>query len=236
MKRTIVVFSMLALASGCGSDALSDDDRAAVIQDDSLAADDAAGTADGMCVRRHQSCVVGGERCCTGFCATSGYYGYGYGKGTCSAFLLDGSYCTGASECKSKVCTDYQCVAAEVTTTPACGVVHAACTTSADCCGGSCDQQVYSLSYHTCIAAQADGSYCTENRACQSNACNNYRCVAAACIDDGKECAASSGCCSGYCEMGYITGTCAAPQANNSYCRADSECKSGHCTKYVCAN
>ena len=227
MKPTIFLLSTLALASACSTDALSPPDPASITEDDSAAADSKA---DGVCIKRHQSCAPGGERCCTGFCASSGYYGYGYGKGTCSAFLVDGSYCTDARQCKSKGCNNYQCGQ------PACGAPKSACTKSDDCCAGtSCDEQVYSLDYKTCVAAQVDGSYCQESRACQSKVCHNYQCVAA-CVVDAKSCASSADCCSGFCSIGYVHGSCAPAQAKGAYCQADSECTSKHCADYVCAD
>jgi hypothetical protein len=110
MKPILSLLSALALTSACHSDALPMPEPTPAAAADSLAADVAAAKADTTCIPRDQRCTTGGARCCTGFCASTGYYGYGYGSGTCSAFLVDHSYCQADAECESKHCSDYVCV------------------------------------------------------------------------------------------------------------------------------
>jgi hypothetical protein len=175
----------------------------------------------GWCVAKGKRCKVGGTACCGArFCQDSGY---GYGR--CSDPLPDGAWCTDASQCKSGGCN------ANVCGVP-CAADTQSCWSGAQCCSGHCTFPGYGKGM--CAAPLADGEYCGEASECQSKQCVEYRCAPLQCVNTGKTCWSSTMCCSGFCAIGYIDGLCAAPQANGSYCRADSECQSKHCTDYQC--
>jgi hypothetical protein len=243
---------------------------------------------DGWCVRRHQSCKVGGTSCCSGFCADTGY-----GTGVCSAPLADGSYCTADAQCRTRVCKgnvcgatcvdagkvcsdagdccagsfcdsdtygtwrcralradgayctgDAQCknghcVANRCASAPACAAGGASCQGDLDCCAGSCDFNPYLRSWHTCVAPQADGSFCSRDRQCTSGHCENSLCSAPGkmCAALGKPCADDVDCCAGFCENAtYAPWVCTAPAPLGAFCFADNRCQSGLCLNYVCAS
>jgi hypothetical protein len=60
-----------------------------------------------------------------------------------------------------------------------CAPVGGGCKHSADCCVGSCDSDAYVMTWRTCLAPAADGSYCHEDRGCASGRCQDFTCTAA---------------------------------------------------------
>jgi hypothetical protein len=180
--------------------------------------------ADGQCIHRQKKCTVGGTRCCTGFCADSGY-----GSGLCSALLDDGAYCTTKDQCKSGACAGNVCGGS-------CVAAGKTCKTSSDCCGGSfCDTDTYGP--YACKAPQPDGSYCSSDDQCLNRHCTGYVCTAqVACRATTESCQQDTDCCAGFCEnTTYAPWVCTAPTANGTYCFADSHCQSHHCVSYSCA-
>lgn len=281
MKTYNLFWLVAAVAlSSCADNALPNEAQSSY--DEDLLKD------DGVCIHRQKSCKVTGARCCTGFCANSGY-----GSGVCSAPLADGSYCTADTQCAAHACKgnvcgatcvaegkickaasdccagsfcdsdsygpwrcrapradgayctgDAQCknghcVANLCASAPACATTGAGCKGDLDCCAGTCDFNAYLITWHTCVAPQADGSYCSRDRQCQSGHCESSLCTTPgkACGAVGKSCTIDTDCCAGFCENAtYAQWVCTAPAAVGAFCFADNRCQSGRCVNYVCVN
>jgi hypothetical protein len=212
--KSILFFSILATA-GCGSEALAP-------PADDLAADDAASKADGQCIRRHHACTWGSHKCCTGYCAITGY-----GPGECVAPLADGAACSSDNQCKSANCQDYKCA----TTCRGAGLT---CTSDGNCCNGLfCENFTYGP--WTCKSPQPNRATCTADIQCESGNCHDYSCAPAGCVDLGKTCRTNGDCCGGFCNNAtYAAWTCTALLAKGAHCWNDAWCASGRCTNYQC--
>jgi MYXO-CTERM domain-containing protein len=148
---------------------------------------------------------------CPGSCTTdaacaTGYYCNG---STCVAKLAQGAACTAANQCATGYCSDGRC-----------------CNSL---CSGGCDVCAFSL------GASANGT-CTilgagnpgQNPSCSPRVCNG---TSANCPGN---CAADSGCASGYyCDQ---SGQCLTKLPNGSVCTRDAQCTLGHCVDSYCCD
>ena len=174
-------------------------------------------------------CTVDANCAATAFCDD-----LGYGASRCRAKAANGTFCAHAGECKSGACTNYVCAAPA----PVCAKAGAGCANDLDCCVGSCTYDSYGPTPSHCYAPQANGSYCSSNRACASGRCDQYECKAAssACASLGTTCSSCADCCgNGFCDTDtYGPWKCTAPRAAGAWCLDGAQCQSGSCVSYVC--
>jgi hypothetical protein len=121
-----------------------------------------------------------------------------------------------------------------------CADSGAQCNQDGDCCDSLYCQlsSPYLPAWHTCVALEADGEYCTRATQCACGQCTANRCgPALACGGEGDHCSADTGCCDGlYCNnFSYVRiNTCQPLAGDGSYCIRASQCLSGLCTNGKC--
>ncbi|MGC4115392.1 MAG: hypothetical protein QM765_12470 [Myxococcales bacterium] len=121
-----------------------------------------------------------------------------------------------------------------------CLPMGATCTSSADCCSGTCTSGEIES---TCtppvqgyddagrpIFVPWDGGTAPGRDAGTSPGLD----AGPVCKADGLSCTAASECCSGGCRMGEISGTCGVCKLDGISCAAASDCCSGNCTGGKC--
>jgi hypothetical protein len=167
-----------------------------------------------------------------------------YGPWRCCSKRAVGSYCAEARECKSGVCTNYQC-AAPPPPAPKCANPGARCTTDANCCTGFCNQDSgygygygYGYGFSRCSAPQPNGSSCLADNHCTSGRCDQYECKATvtSCAAEAKACTTTADCCGTlFCNTDtYVNWTCTQPRPAGDACNVANECQSGSCVNYAC--
>ena len=100
------------------------------------------------------------------------------------------------------------------------------------CCEGVCLDAAYGMG--ECGPPRAANEWCMHNHECESAACVDYQCQAAAtvaCVDDQSLCEVGGApCCEGVClEGAYGASFCGPARANGEYCWRDQDCLSGDC-------
>jgi hypothetical protein len=181
-----------------------------------------------VCVASGATCSADPDCCGGSFCNN-----LTYGPWKCSAPQPNGDYCQDDGHCESGRCLNNTCAAA------VCGGAGIACSTSADCCGGTfCFNFTYAP--WVCKAAQTDGTHCDEDAQCQSARCVGSVCAAAVCTAIGSGCAGDTDCCAGsYCNTPFtyvpVASICTGAKAPGSYCHTHRECLSQSCVDFACA-
>jgi hypothetical protein len=187
--------------------------------------------ADAVCQFRDQCCdgapcvpdAAGILRCAAPACKPRGVLCAGAGDQSC----CDGLTCTSIEG--AFVCADL--------TGSGCTTDGGACSSNANCCGGTCQGGVCKPA-----ACVTDGGACTTNTDCCGNACNAGTC-AALCQPQGQSCTVARDCCVGLdCVIapGATAGSCqqAVATCAGTYepCATSADCcdKTQTCTEGSC--
>jgi len=181
------------------------------------------------CAGLAKGCWSKSDCCGDLFCSEGG----GYVPGSCTPPQPDGAACWWHDWCQSGVCTDGIC------TSGSCGNNGEGCYESDECCTGLCTYDMNNPYIPgACFSAQPDDSTCLDASWCQSGVCTDGQCGYKTCEDAGTECWGDGYCCHGFCTYtgasGYTPGVCAPLQDLDTFCLADTWCKSGHCADGTC--